>query len=419
MIIPFDDNPVVSPMNQSFLIELFNTSGLESSLLDFIPESDIETLRLTCQLVNKRVENSETYKHIEGLRNLTGKRRQSHSYQHSYQQSHQQLYQQSYQHQHYDLRRQNTDDKSDINLTKIFLDIASRRNFNKCRELATYCNTRQTSNLRQLDIHAEDEYVFMTAIKAGDFDFCQWLLDFSLQPNQTPIKIHIGGERAFKHSVRHPKICRWLIEVGTNPLFGLIDIRVDNDYAFKMFAALNDVDSCQWIFDLSCLLKQPIDLRQNDDEAFRKGNHAVRSWLIEKSIETNNPININANDEEAFQTACQANDLFQCNWLIEISKKSGFSKINIHVNDGFLFSFSFEKNHTEMLDWLFWLSDNYHRKLDDFEMAQIRSLEDLERENEQYYIQTLGTMDLSIAGASDARPILETVMINSILDDNE
>lgn len=406
----------------SYLQQLFNTDGLESHLLNFLSDNEIGYLHRSCKNIHYQIQKSSVHEYMEGLKEASESL--SHEIK-SYAPNFNPCKLKQYFIQTNDLYNVSQP-------TSTFLTYYKYDMLDECKKLAVFCNkyVQHVNPSRQLDIHYNDEYIFRSAVESGNREFCEWLLNFSLDSNQKPIDIHVKNEDAFMRSTGHPEICKLLIETGKNPKFGPIDIHVNNEYVFIHLAINGHLDMCQWLFEESHKTNNKINMiniNANNDEAFRQGKPHVREWLISQSIKLHATypniklININANNDEVFETSCKANDITHCKWLVEISKLPGFTKINIHKGNGYLFSYAFENGHMEMFEWLFWLSEHYHQQMpDELQMAINLSLEEIEKQNEIIMIQNLSAMDQSINGdekQENNRLLLANDILNSLVDE--
>jgi len=82
----------------------------------------------------------------------------------------------------------------------------------------------------------------------------------------------------------HIEIAKWLIELGVNPIFGLVNINVEDDYAFRKICEYGNLEFAKWLYYLSL---QPqyhmIDIHAQREEAFREsckfGFLEIAKWL--------------------------------------------------------------------------------------------------------------------------------------------
>jgi len=86
------------------------------------------------------------------------------------------------------------------------------------------------------------------------------------------------------------------------------------------------------------------------------GHKACAEWLYNLSkTDGNTKININAIREKAFSSACYNKHKHITEWLYNLSKTDGNQKINIHIDDS-IFDTLCEKGIKSMAEWLYNLS---------------------------------------------------------------
>ena len=79
------------------------------------------------------------------------------------------------------------------------------------------------------------------------------------------------------------------------------------------------IEAAKWLLQLSQEIKSPIDIRANNDYAFRwscrNGKIEMAKWLWQLSQEIKSPINIRTYDDFAFKMSCNCGHVEVAKWL--------------------------------------------------------------------------------------------------------
>ena len=89
----------------------------------------------------------------------------------------------------------------------------------------------------------------------------------------------------------------------------------------------------------------------------------VIEWLYELSkIDGNTKIDIHVDNDFAFKNACHNNSKKVAEWLYELSKIDGNTKIDIHIDNDITFKNTCYRGYKEVAEWLCTIENDYKLK---------------------------------------------------------
>lgn len=95
-------------------------------------------------------------------------------------------------------------------------------------------------NHYEIDIHANDGYLFWRSCSMGQLEIAKWLLTFKFD-------IHADDDVAFRTTCynNHLDVAKWLVSLD-----GKIDIHAKNDYAFRWCVNYREAPLARWLIEL-------------------------------------------------------------------------------------------------------------------------------------------------------------------------
>lgn len=189
-------------------------------------------------------------------------------------------------------------------------------------------------NYIKINIHIDDEMIFIRFCSDGDFELAKWLWDFSVKL-KSPINIHAQNERAFSNCCTngHLDIAKWLWDLSKE-INSLINIHVSNyiddyeekDKIFIYTCSGGHLETTQWLWKISNEICKPFDIHTYNDYAFNMtmwSNLETLKWLWNLSKEIGSPIDI-CNAKTAMSESCFYGKSDIVEWLYEISIDEGY-----------------------------------------------------------------------------------------------
>ena len=189
----------------------------------------------------------------------------------------------------------------------------------------------------RIDIHAKNEKVFRWSCEYGRLNVIKWLWkicsenkhndSIDISSEQTiPVRnidIHAENNYAFGESCYsgHLKVAKWLWMIcPENKHNGSMYTHADNEYTFKRSCMYGNLDVVKWLWEIS---NEKIDIHAENDYAFRwacLGGHLnIAKWLCKIS---NGKIDIHAENDYAFRWSCRNGYMNVVKWLWEVSNEN-------------------------------------------------------------------------------------------------
>lgn len=140
----------------------------------------------------------------------------------------------------------------------------------------------------------------------------KWLYELSIEQGAS-ISIHgpYDNDGLFIFT-QNPEISQWLCELG-NKFDSPINIHANNDHAFKLRCS-QDLESAKWLYHYSKEIGSPININDDNEHlgvkynafmsACESGQIHIAKWLYQLGIDNNIPIDIRINNDFAFRNAC-------------------------------------------------------------------------------------------------------------------
>jgi hypothetical protein len=119
-----------------------------------------------------------------------------------------------------------------------------------------------------INIHYNDEYIFRSCCKKGNYFLLTWFWNFSKQI-KSPINIHVNDEEPFKSACINgfKLIAEWLWDLSVKNN-SPIDIHVNNNNIFKDVCYYGFGCMVEWLYHFSHEIKSPIKIDDSFDELF-------------------------------------------------------------------------------------------------------------------------------------------------------
>jgi hypothetical protein len=135
---------------------------------------------------------------------------------------------------------------------------------------------------RELAEHLHDEskccdldfnHAFMVCCFVGNFDMLKWLY------STFKVDIHVCDENPFLYAIsqQYFGIARWLYDISVKENNN-IDIRLDNDFAFRHSCYYGNVEMCKWLYKISGDKINKLDETYIQNATY-SGNQELITWL--------------------------------------------------------------------------------------------------------------------------------------------
>ena len=207
---------------------------------------------------------------------------------------------------------------------------------------------------KEINIHANYEYIFRWTCYNNHLEIAKWLIEISETKKLGIINIHACDEYAFRWACfkGHLEVAKWLIEISETKKLGIINIHACDEYAFRWACYCSHLEVAKWLIEIS-----------------------------ETTLSGLGVIDIHVDDENVFRSACEYGHLEIAKWLIEISEekkliclrsnsgasadcypRSGLGIINIHVKDEYAFRWACQNDQLKVAKWLLTLYMNRELK---------------------------------------------------------
>jgi ankyrin repeat protein len=213
-----------------------------------------------------------------------------------------------------------------------------------------------------IDIHYNNDELFMLACTYGHIKIAKWLYEISKEI-ESFIDINIDNDKAFRLCCKygHIKIALWLYEISDK-----IDIHAENDNAFISCCMNGHLMIAKWLFKLSENMNSTINIHMNEEYILRRSCHNndydIVKWLLDTSEEINSLINIHVDSEYAFRVCCPSGNITIINLLLEFSKKHK-SPIDVRICNDYAFIEACKNDQVNVVKILCSLCDNYWVKI--------------------------------------------------------
>lgn len=219
--------------------------------------------------------------------------------------------------------------------------------------VAKYYHSQCLSTIPFSDIFNDN--LFPTICMNGHTNIVEWLLP--IYHKQITSDVY---DLVLRFSCRHGKLEIIKMICSVNKL----NIRVNNDYAFRTSCEFGHLDVAKYLISLD----DGINIHSDDEYAFRMsckhGHMKVCRYLI--SLKSNNKINIHAEEEDAFRKSCENGHINIVKWLYSLAHEMpNYSdsmsrmtnriwdcKINIHAKNRYAFRQSCYYGHLDIVKYL-------------------------------------------------------------------
>lgn len=203
-------------------------------------------------------------------------------------------------------------------------------------------------NSNDINIHRNNEIAFRNSCSYGRKNVAEWLYNISKIDNNK-INIHIWNEYAFRYSCTngHFDTAQWLYNLSRNDNNTKINIHIENDDAFISASSNGHLKIVEWLYSISKIDNNTKINTYTINNAFRSvcenGHSDTAKWLYNLStnkLEKNNKIDIHMEDDYIFvQASCEGHKSI-LNLLYNLSQIDGnkrYSRASIRksANCGF------------------------------------------------------------------------------------
>jgi hypothetical protein len=225
-----------------------------------------------------------------------------------------------------------------------------------------------TDNQISMDLHINNDELFLNCLLKGHFKIVKWLWQISLDI-QSPINLNVKDGAAFIICCGRfgsINMAHWLLNVSNDAKIQ-ISINSHNEAPVRLACANGWLSVSQWLWKMSIEQNHQIDFHINDDEAFRmacrNGHLEVAQWLWKISIDTKSSININV--YKIYSTYRKEIDMQKKHWVCSnyimtrncADSFCGDDEVNsIYAHKKSAFTLACEHNHKKVIEWLWNLS---------------------------------------------------------------
>lgn len=130
----------------------------------------------------------------------------------------------------------------------------------------------------------------------------------------------------------------------------LINVRENDDYAFRLSCIGGDLNFVKFLFEFD----KNINIHNRNELAFRVsckyGNLEIAQWLYF----LDNKIDVHTDNEYAFRISCKNGYIDVAKWLYSLD-----NKINIRMNNDEIFKIACRSGHIKIAKWLCTICDKY------------------------------------------------------------